>query len=70
MTIGLPYVPVGISDWGGSERPDRIKNTKPACGTTEVARPGGAAMRDVTGGEGGSGDGRDNVSDAVEPWGQ
>lgn len=71
MTIGFPYVPEGIcilSDRGDSERPDRLENSQQACGTTEVTRPGGVAMRDVGGGgEGESGDGCDNATDAVEP---
>ena len=70
MTIGFPYVPEELcmlSDCGGKERPDRLVNSKVACGTMEVTRTGGVAVRDGAGGEGDPGDGCESVDDAVEP---
>ena len=69
MTIGSPCVPEGIcmlSDCG-KERPDRLVNSKAACGTMEVTRPGGVAVDEA--GEDDSGDECESTRDAVEPCG-
>jgi len=69
MTIGFPHVPEAIcvlSDCGSKERPDRLVNSKTACGT----RPGGAAVGDEAGGKDDSGDECESARNTASCGGQ
>ena len=54
-----------MADQGGSERPDRLKNSKVGCGTMEAERRGGVAVGGGAAGEGNSGDG-DGCESAID----